>query len=28
VMQGHGMDMAPGLWEYMGRARAALGGDG
>jgi hypothetical protein len=28
VMQGHGMQMAPGLWEYMGRARAALGGDG
>lgn len=24
VMAGHGMDMAPGLWEYMGRARAAL----
>ena len=28
VMQGHGMQMAPGLWEYMGKARAALGGDG
>jgi len=24
VMAGHGMEMAPGLWEYMGRARAAL----
>jgi MerR family transcriptional regulator, thiopeptide resistance regulator len=24
VMAGHGMQMAPGLWEYMGQARAAL----
>jgi hypothetical protein len=24
VLEGHGMQMAPGLWEYMGRARAAL----
>lgn len=24
VMAGHGMEMAPGLWEYMGKARAAL----
>lgn len=28
VMQGHGMRTAPGLWEYMGRAREALQGDG
>jgi DNA-binding transcriptional MerR regulator len=27
VMQGHGMQMAPGLWEYMGQAKAALGED-
>ena len=26
VMAGHGMQMAPGLWEYMGKARAALEG--
>jgi hypothetical protein len=25
VMSSHGMSMAPGLWEYMGKARAALG---
>ena len=25
VMHGNGMDMAPGVWEYMGRATAALG---
>lgn len=25
VMSGHGMAMAPGLWEYMGKAREALG---
>jgi DNA-binding transcriptional MerR regulator len=24
VMASHGMQMAPGLWEYMGKARAAL----
>lgn len=24
VLSGHGMQMAPGLWEYMGAARAAL----
>ncbi len=24
VIESHGMHMAPGLWEYMGRARAAL----
>jgi DNA-binding transcriptional MerR regulator len=24
VMAGHGMQTAPGLWEYMGKARAAL----
>lgn len=24
VLQGHGMQMAPGLWGYMGKARAAL----
>jgi DNA-binding transcriptional MerR regulator len=24
VMASHGMSMAPGLWEYMGKARAAL----
>jgi DNA-binding transcriptional MerR regulator len=24
VMSSHGMGMAPGLWEYMGKARAAL----
>jgi DNA-binding transcriptional MerR regulator len=28
VLEGHGMQMAPGLWEYMGKARAALEGDG
>jgi DNA-binding transcriptional MerR regulator len=27
VLEGHGMEMAPGLWEYMGKARAALQGD-
>lgn len=26
VVQAHGMSMAPGLWAYMGRARAALEG--
>jgi len=26
VLDGHGMRMPPGLWEYMGRARAALEG--
>lgn len=26
-LEGHGMQMAPGLWEYMGRARAALEAD-
>ena len=24
VLEGHGMQMAPGLWDYMGRARSAL----
>lgn len=24
LMSGHGMRMTPGLWEYMGEARAAL----
>lgn len=28
VLEGHGMRMAPGLWEYMGAARAALEGEG
>jgi len=28
VMASHGMQMAPGLWEYMGQASAALGGGG
>lgn len=28
VLGGHGMQMEPGLWEYMGRARAALEADG
>jgi MerR family transcriptional regulator, thiopeptide resistance regulator len=27
VMASHGMPMAPGLWEYMGQARAALEGE-
>jgi len=27
VMASHGMGMAPGLWEYMGKARAALEAD-
>jgi DNA-binding transcriptional MerR regulator len=27
VMATHGMQMAPGLWEYMGKARAALESD-
>ena len=28
VVERHGMEMAPGLWEYMNRASAALQGDG
>lgn len=28
VLSGHGMPMEPGLWEYMGRARAALAAEG
>jgi len=28
VMASHGMRMAPGLWEYMAQASAALGGEG
>ena len=28
VLEGHGMQMAPGLWEYMAEARAALQGEG
>jgi DNA-binding transcriptional MerR regulator len=28
TMESRGMDMAPGLWEYMGRARRALEQDG
>lgn len=28
VLEGHGMRMDPGLWEYMGAARAALEGEG
>lgn len=28
VMASHGMQMAPGLWEYMGRARTALEREG
>jgi DNA-binding transcriptional MerR regulator len=27
-LESHGMSMAPGLWEYMGRARAAFEADG
>jgi DNA-binding transcriptional MerR regulator len=27
-LEGHGMALAPGLWEYMGQARAALEADG
>jgi len=27
VLEGHGMEMAPGLWEYMSHASAALQGD-
>jgi hypothetical protein len=26
VLDGHGMPMPPGRWEYMGKARAALEG--
>ncbi len=28
VMEGHGMDMSTGLWEYMGQAQSALSDDG